>query len=169
MHRHRLTGLVVTLVLLLSASVQASPPEGQPVGGIRCQATEQLAYHIHQHVAIFDRGKPVPIPADVGRPLFANCFYWLHTHTPDGIIHVESPTYRQFTLGDFFNVWGQPLSRTQVATARVGPNERMRVWVNGSGYSGDPRGIQLFQHTDITIEVGPPWRPVTKFTEWNGN
>src|SRR5581483_12030445 len=30
----------------------------------------------------------------------------LHTHEPDGIIHVESPVNRKFTLGEFFDVWG---------------------------------------------------------------
>ena len=35
--------------------------------------------HIHQHLAIFDHGKAVRIPEDVGRPLGGNCFYWLHT------------------------------------------------------------------------------------------
>ncbi len=35
------------------------------------------------------------------------CFYWLHTHTEDGIIHIESPVQRTFTLGHFFAIWGR--------------------------------------------------------------
>ena len=47
-----------------------------------------------------------------------SCFYWLHTHAEDGIIHVESPsTTETFTLGQFFAEWGIPLSSTQVGPA----------------------------------------------------
>ncbi|HEX9235017.1 MAG TPA: hypothetical protein VF972_01920 [Actinomycetota bacterium] len=30
----------------------------------------------------------------------------IHTHDATGIIHIESPTPRTFTLGEFFDVWG---------------------------------------------------------------
>lgn len=124
--------------------------------------------HIHQHLAIFDHGKPLPIPSDVGRPLFAGCFYWLHTHTPDGIIHIESPVFRDFTLGDFFAIWSEPLSRTQVAGAKLRPGEKLTIWIDGHRYGGDPRSIPLTNHEDITIDVGPPARKPAPFTAWNG-
>jgi len=37
------------------------------------------------------------------------CFYWLRSHTADGIIHVESPSQRVYTLGNYFDIWNQPL------------------------------------------------------------
>ena len=40
------------------------------------------------------------------------CMYWLHTRAADGLIEVQSPVPRQFTLGDFFAIWNQPLSAT---------------------------------------------------------
>ena len=82
--------------------------------------------HIHQHVAILDHGRAVTIPEDVGRPLVSQCYYWIHTHTPDGIIHVESPNFRSFTLGNLFDIWGQPLSR------RIGRRARNRVRASAS-------------------------------------
>lgn len=169
MHRLGFAALVLALSLSIGGAAYGDTPDGRTVDGIRCDPAEQVAFHIHQHLAIFDRGKPVPIPPDVGRPVVAACFYWLHTHTPDGIIHVESPTFRQYVLGNFFSVWGQPLDRTHVATAIVRPGESMRVWVNGTPYTGDPRQIDLVQHTDIMIEVGPPWVAVKPFTDWQGN
>jgi hypothetical protein len=143
-------------------------PTGQPVDGIRCEQMEGDVLHIHQHVAIFDHGKPVGIPEDVGRPLMGNCFYWLHTHTPDGIIHVESPTMRSYTLGQFFAVWGQPLSRTNVAGAKLRPGEHTTVWVDGNVYTGDPRQIELAAHLDVTIDIGPPAQKPVPYTAWNG-
>lgn len=146
----------------------AAVPTGQPVAGIHCDQMEGNVLHIHQHLAIFNHGKPVGIPEDVGRPLMGNCFYWLHTHTPDGIIHVESPTMRSYTLGQFFAVWGQPLSRTNVAGAKPRPGEHTTVWVDGHLYSGNPAQIELTSHLDITIDVGPPAAKPQPYTNWNG-
>ena len=111
-----------------------------------------------------------PIPEDVGRPLFGQCFYWLHTHTPDGIIHVESPTFRTYTLGQFFAIWGQPLSRTNVAGAKPAPGRaRRRSGSTATSIAGDPRNIELTAHLDVMIDVGPPAAKPTPFTDWNGS
>ena len=66
------------------------------------------------------------------------CIYWLHTHAPDGVIHVESPTERIYTLGDFFDEWHQPLSANRVgARAREGDRDRQRQAVDQET-RGDP-------------------------------
>lgn len=122
--------------------------------------------HIHQHLVILDHGKPVGIPYDVGRPASAGCLYWIHTHTPDGIIHIEAPADRSFTLGDFFAIWGQPLSRRQAASARGSVRSPLRIWVDGKRYLGDPNKVVLMAHTDITIEAGPPFSKPELFTTW---
>ncbi len=158
--------LVAALVLWVATI--AVVPQGETVDGIKCEAMEGTVLHIHQHLAIYDHGRPVPSPEDVGRPIFGACFYWLHTHTPDGIIHVESPTFRTFTLGQFFAVWGEPLSRTNVAGAKPRPGERTLVWVDGNVWTRDPKSIDLTQHLDVTIQVGPPQRKPAPFTAWNG-
>ena len=107
---------------------QVAPPgylqQTTDVNGIKCLTKEQMAFHVHARLTVFVNGTARQIPAAIGiaPPLgidqkpngmfFINngsCFAWLHTHTPDGIIHIESPIQRQFTLGDFFDVWGQPL------------------------------------------------------------
>ena len=158
----------IALALMTARAAVAAVPSGQPVDGIRCEAMEGAVFHIHQHVAIFDHGRAVQIPPDVGRPLAAQCFYWIHTHTPDGIVHVESPAFRTYTLGQFFDVWGQPLSRNDVAGARPRRGEHVVVWVDGHKYAGDPRAIPLTAHLDVTLEVGPPYAKPAPFTAWNG-
>jgi hypothetical protein len=115
---------------------------------------------------IFDHGKAVDIPRNVGQPAARPCIYWLHTHTPDGVIHIEAPKDRSFTLADFFMVWGQPLSRTVAASARAAKGAPLKVWVNGEPFTGDPRSIALKPHTDIVIEAGPPFVAPPKFTAW---
>ncbi len=150
------------------ARAQFAGARGQTIGGVACDAQEGQRIHIHQHLTILDKGQPITVPYDVGRPSGVPCLYWLHTHTPDGIIHIEAPVDRSFTLGNFFDVWTQPLSRIRAASAVVRRGERMRIWVDGKVYAGDPRAIKLGDHTDIVIEVGPPFKTLPPFTAWNG-
>lgn len=153
------TKMIALLMQLLVAN-------GQPISGIGCDAMEGSRLHIHQHLTILDRGTPVPIPADVGQVRSRGCLYWIHTHTPDGIIHIEAPQARTFTLGDFFHIWGQPLGKRVAATAHAPNGSSLHVWVNGKPYVGDPSSIPLDAHTDIVIQAGPPFVSPPRFTSW---
>ena len=148
------------------------------VDGIRCGPTEQVAYHVHAHLVIFDRGKArqVPFGIGIGPPrevqptsygafvIAGSCFHWLHTHAADGIIHIESPTERQYTLGDFFDVWGQPL-----CPDRVGPlRGRVVVLVIGRAYPGNPRSVVLRPHAQIQLDVGSPVVRAVLIRKWHG-
>jgi hypothetical protein len=146
--------------------VQSAAATGQPISGVSCDAMEGQRLHIHQHLVILDHGNPVAIPPNVGQVPAKRCLYWVHTHTPDGIIHIEAPQDRSFTLGDFFAIWGQPLTRTEAATAYASKDSKLRVWVNGKAYKGDPRKIVLAKHADIVIEAGPPYPKPPVFTTW---
>jgi hypothetical protein len=140
-------------------------PQQAPVDGIQCGSTEQLAYHIHARLTVFVNGQPRTIPAGVGIPGAivqttpqgpvvgqGTCFYWLHTHTTDGVLHIESPTARIYTLGNFFDEWGQPLSANQVAAAKG----KVTAFVNGKRWTKDPRLIPLQAHYVIQLDVGSP-------------
>jgi hypothetical protein len=79
-------------------------------------------------------------------------FYWLHTHAADGIVHIESPVQRTYTLGQFFNEWGQPLGPDA-----VGPvHGHVTVLVNGKVLTGNPQDVPLTSHAEIQLEVGTP-------------
>jgi hypothetical protein len=82
----------------------------------------------------------------------AACFTWLHTHAADGIVHIESPVERTYTLGQFFDIWGQPLNRHRVGPARG----RVTAIFDGRVFTGDPRTIPLLAHSQIELEVGRP-------------
>ena len=143
----------------------AGKATGQTVDGIQCQTNEQTIFHIHAHLTVYVNGAARQIPAAVGIPGAqpqstpqgpfigsGTCFYWLHTHAADGIIHVESPVHRTYTLGNFFDEWRQPLSPTQ-----VGPVKGKVVAIyNGQRYVGNPRDIPLNAHAQIQLEVGTP-------------
>jgi hypothetical protein len=137
---------------------------GQVVDGIKCETSEKVAFHIHAHLAIFVNGKQrqVPYGIGIGPPLrgqnFAvgpfvtsgSCFAWLHTHTGDGIIHMEAPKHITFTLGEFFDLWGQKLSTTQVGPA----HGKVTALVGGKIVRGDPRAIKLAAHELVQLDVG---------------
>ncbi len=82
-------------------------------------------------------------------------------------MHIESPVFRSFVLGDFFAVWGEPLSAKRAGPLKAA-NGKLRFFVGGSRYDGDPRRIEMDQHADIVIESGPPWVKPVKFTDWQG-
>jgi hypothetical protein len=151
----------------------ATAATGQPVDQISCQTGEQTLFHIHAHLAVFVNGKARRIPAAIGiagaqvqqtpnGPYIATgtCFYWLHTHAADGIIHIESPVQRTYTLGNFFDEWGQPLGPAQAGSA----TGRVVALYNGQVYQGNPRDIPLTAHAQIQLEIGTPLitpQPVT--------
>jgi hypothetical protein len=73
--------------------------------------------HLHPHLSVVVDGKPVSIPQNIG----ISQSLWkdrslekygmqgmapLHTHDDNGTIHVESNANRNYTLGEFLNVWG---------------------------------------------------------------
>ena len=155
----------------------ATAVTGQPKDGISCQTSEQTLFHIHAHLTVFVNGSARQVPAAIGIPgavsqsgpagsfvAQGTCFYWLHTHAADGIIHIESPVHRTYTLGNFFDEWGQPLS-----ASRVGPASGHVVAIyNGQVFTGNPRDIPLTAHAQIQLEVGTPLVAPEQITFPNG-
>jgi hypothetical protein len=143
-----------------------SMASGNDVDGVvSCLGQEQTLFHIHAHLTVFVDGAARQIPYGVGitnaqvqntpqGPFVGNgnCFYFLHTHAADGIIHIESPVQRTYTLGNFFDVWGQPLGPNRVGPA-VGT---VTALYNGKPYLGNPRDIPLNAHAQIQLDVGRP-------------
>jgi hypothetical protein len=136
---------------------------GQTIDGIQCQANEALAYHLHAHLTILIDGHTVPLADLIGIPIDgagqARCYYWLHTHVGStGLIHLESPTPRLYTLGQFFDVWGQRLGTHDLMGDTAGA---VRAYVDLQPYSGSPRDIPLSGHRQIVLEIGrqvtPPY------------
>jgi hypothetical protein len=72
-----------------------------------------------------------------------------------GILHTESATAVGNTLGQFFIEWGQPLDESCVASY-CEPAEKVEVYIDGELYAGNPTGIELSDHREITIVIGTP-------------
>ncbi|MDE2281428.1 MAG: hypothetical protein KGJ92_01485 [Actinomycetales bacterium] len=157
-------------VLSVPVLAPAGSAGGSPVDGITCRTIgqEKVTYHVHVLVAVYVNGRRERLPAGIGITSpsvitgsgpstfvdvgLHDCLYWLHTHANDGVIHVEAPAKGHFTLGQFFDVWGQPLT-----SDRVGPTVgHVVVFENGVRYARSPRAVPLLAGDVIQIDVGSP-------------
>jgi hypothetical protein len=149
--------LVVVAIAFIVLYFTSQGTATKKVGAVQCNPGEQLQTHYHAHLAIIQDGQDRPIPGQIG--ITDSCLYWLHTHDTSGVIHIEAPadqTNHTFTLGDFFDVWGQPLDSTHVATFTLTSDEKLVAYVDGQLYTGDPASIPLKSHTTIVLEIQPP-------------
>ncbi len=96
---------------------------------LTCTTDMATQFHIHPELKIVFDGVDQVIPVNVG--VVSGCMNPLHTHTADGILHVESPVKRDFTLGDFFTVWDKPFSKTQIMDKTVSGSAQITMTVNG--------------------------------------
>jgi hypothetical protein len=77
----------------------------------------KMVMHIHPQITVSVNGQPIIVPENVG----IDDTMWkdhsldkygmqgmspLHTHDNSGTLHVESTVNRDYTLGEFVNVWG---------------------------------------------------------------
>ncbi|MFL6399268.1 MAG: hypothetical protein ACJ72J_06770 [Nitrososphaeraceae archaeon] len=136
-------------VTLLSSSM---------VDGIQCNVSEHFVFHIHTHVDIFFNGRHINIPPQIGI-IPGKCIYWMHTHDGSGIIHIESPIKRDFTLGHFFELWKSKLSNPKVFDSIFNGKDNVpSVYINGSKVPSTTnyRDIRLSLHQEIAIVYGRP-------------
>jgi hypothetical protein len=145
------------LTATLGTSVQnwPSPWTGTrlPVDNVNCATT--VSYHIHTLLTIYRDGTRLALPDNVGR---SGCTYELHTHDGSGVIHNETSAPKKFMLSQFFSLWRQPFTSTNVA-GLTGPF-RYYLIENGklTRYTGDPMALELTAYREIVILTGanPP-------------
>jgi hypothetical protein len=152
-----------------TAAEQNAPNTAPKVDGIvGCDTMTAPTYHVHAHLTVMNHGKNDLIPLYSGLNYNHDCLYWLHVHDQTGIIHIESPRKIVPTLGIWYDEIKAPLSTTQAGSAKLKSGDKMKMWVAADPtgkaktavfkpYTGDPRNIKLLQHTQIWIDVGPPY------------
>jgi hypothetical protein len=122
--------------------------------GLPALAQEGTVLHIHQHLDLYVNGRRVTVPAGIGIDEVQGFISPLHTHDETGVIHVESPDMRTFTLGQFFGVWGLRLTPRCLGGYCADGSKSLRVFVDGKRYSGDPRALPLAAHEEIVVAFG---------------
>ncbi len=144
--------LAAMVLIIAFAADRVSPAygaaDGKPIAGIQCEHEEYGDFHIHAHLDIFIDGKPYQVPAFVGIVQAEQCLYWMHTHDATGLIHIEAPRQRAFTLGQFFVLWkataiGAPATKTAP-----------KIFVNGKKVQGGLDQVEIEALTEIVIVYG---------------
>lgn len=148
-----------------------TPASGDTRDGLQCLGYETLDQHIHAYLAIYENGKRVPVPEGIGLPS-PSCIYPLHVHVGQpNIIHIEAPNQNTFTLGQFFDIWGQRLSKTQVGDVKADATHTFQfVTIDGNGnkttQTGDPWSIPIKAHETIVILYNSPNVTPTPYANW---
>ncbi len=132
-----------------------------PINGVTCDTMEQGGYHIHAHLTIYVNGQHVTVPKGIGIAPDGSCFYWLHTHTSDGIIHIEAPQKQHNeALDDFLTIWHDGFAGLGFPTA-LNQQTGWKIYVNGKPFSGVVTSplhteVPLVSHDAVTLEYGSP-------------
>jgi hypothetical protein len=157
--------------------------------GLVPEDAERLQYHVHAHLDVYINGKRVTVPGGIGintkdrrvhsglilgQPAYGGitvpcskpCISPLHTHDVTGILHTESGTHKDNTLGQFFTEWAVRLDPNCIATY-CKPATPIAVYVNGSVYTRDPRGIALSNFKEIAIAIGTPPAQIPATADWS--
>ncbi len=142
---------------------------GLPVDGLRCrsrQALDDLA-----HVELFAANHVVVVPAGIGvtpparlragRIVGERCSYPLRTLEPTGLLLMGAP--RHYTVGELFDLWGEPLTASVMAGFRAGKRDHVAVFIDGAPWTGSPREAPLSPRSQVTIEVGPYVPPHSRY------
>lgn len=139
------------------------------IDGMRCHVPMPIA--AAAHVEVFAFGHVVLIPAGIGvaPPLHrrgayvdgGRCVYPLWTVEPTGLLLMRSA--RALTLGQLFELWGQPLSDRRVAGFPAPASSGVSVFIDGVRRHGSPSSAPIAPAAQITIEVGPYVPPHSRY------
>jgi hypothetical protein len=126
------------------------------IDGIECLGAEQLAFHIHAKLNITINNESYPVPAGIGI-IPNNCIYWLHTHDDSGIIHIESPVEKEFTLGQFLRIWNK-FNSSDIIVQNITNNNingTVVVYTNGTQMNNntDYRDLELKDQGEISLMI----------------
>ncbi len=132
--------------------------------------TEKIVMHNHAKLSIKIEGKAVTIPRNIGidprlykdhsldtygmkmpnmpsMPVMSPT----HTHDTSGTIHIESTAVRDYTLGDFFDVWGVQFNSTCIMDKCNEGTETVKMFVNGQP-SAEFRNYAMKAGDEIVIQ-----------------
>jgi hypothetical protein len=149
-------------------AAQAGDPFGPHYAGLveRRQAahvptmmdTMNSPVHFHPQLMLYVDGKRVTVPANIGIDPAQDAMQMagLHTHDASGTIHVEGVSGAR--LGQFFSIWGVPLSGARLGPYRAGAGDAVRMWVDGKPSTAFGR-LKLADGQRIVISYGQKAAP----------
>ena len=112
------------------------------------------AEHYHPRLRVVVKGREVPVPPNIGVDPTTGAMSALHTHEPDGTIHIEADRAGEvFTLGQLFVEWGVKLTATQIGGVRAADGQQVALTSNGAAVAGDPAQLRLGPDQQIVLQL----------------
>lgn len=152
--------VLMGFIFLHLQTILASNSAYPPINGVSCDAGQD-AYHIHIHLTIYINGKRVTIPQNIGIASDGSCFYWMHTHTDDGIVHIEAPQkLHNLALDDFLTIWHDGFAKLNFPP-ELTQSTGWKIYVNGQPFADIVTSpltteVPLATHDIVTLEYGTP-------------
>lgn len=112
----------------------------------QCVNHDNLDGHIHVTLVTVWNGQPEFLTANIG--ITEDCIRPTHTHDDSSAVHIEAPNDQEYTVGDFFDVWGadSPALRPNAIVENVS--------LNGQPYTEDYRDIVFEEGNRIVVAFG---------------
>jgi hypothetical protein len=132
-----ITVAVVLIAVIVAAVIFLRPPQN-PV-----QLPDYLGhcvigglYHSHPNLTITINGANVPVPLNT---FDSSCQQPIHTHNEPGVLHIETDQSRDYTLNDWFLLWGHHVNdanyaifnSNQIFTNKIDATHHLTMTVNG--------------------------------------
>ena len=144
--------LAIALIAIVVVAVIALSPKQNlvvlPNYLSRCVNGAEL-YHSHPNLTVTINGVGMPLPND---SFNGSCAQPLHTHAGEvGIIHIETDENRDYTLSDWFLLWGYSMNsptftifnNTQIFNYKTDATHHLTMTVNGTAV---PMGTIFASH-----------------------
>lgn len=109
------------------------------------------SYHAHTLLSVYRNGEQVTVPANIGFDT-RGTHSSLHTHTPDGVIHMEADDPYAYTLSEFFTVWGVAFDESRLGGDVTSGDQKVYVYVNGK--EAPPGLVRLEDGDNVVVAYG---------------
>lgn len=141
-----------------SGGLLTSPPPwpaqarglAERVEGLGFPPVGDESYHAHALLSVYVEGEQVPVPADLGYDV-RGAHSSLHTHTPDGVIHMEADNPYPYTLAHVMTTWGVAFDETTLGGNTASGDQRVHIYVNGEPATPD---VELEDGDNVVLAFG---------------
>lgn len=110
------------------------------------------SYHAHALLSVYRNGQQVAVPANLGFDQ-AGRHSSLHTHTPDGVIHMEADDPYPYTLAHVMTTWGVRFEPGQLGGDIAAGANKVHVYINGKPAAPD---APLKDGDNVVVAYGAP-------------
>ena len=105
------------------------------------------SYHAHVLLSVYRDGEQVQVPLDLGFDESGR-HSSLHTHTPDGVIHMEADNPYPYELAQVMTAWGVAFDRNRLGGDVTSGAKKVHVYVNGKPA---PDGPVILKDQDYVV------------------